>query len=203
MARRCPVCGSRISVIQILKSSGFVSEKALICDNCKTILANPSAWRRYEGMAIVGMGLSLILARFLPKEVFGIESVIAHSVVILLLGLVIFISYLYWSFPLEVTPTEAQSRAENTGDTAPLKKLSGSIARTRWTLILFAIPSIIISVGSLLLGNFLSAVLAFSAGAWVGTGLIRKSIHWLFAGLLLAYALWGFIQSLSNVTAAG
>jgi hypothetical protein len=149
------------------------------------------------------MGLSLILARFLPKEVIGIDSGMARSVIIFFLGLVIFVSYLYWSFPLKVSPAEARSRVESAGDTAPLEILSGSITRPRWAVILFAIPSIIVSVGSLLLGNYLSAVLAFAAGVWVGTGLIRKNIHWMFALLLLASALWGFIQSMSSVTAAG
>ncbi len=58
--RKCPVCGNKLSFIDVLKPAFQAIGKPIVCSHCNHTISE--SWSRYSWLPALGMGLGLLMS---------------------------------------------------------------------------------------------------------------------------------------------
>lgn len=74
ICRKCPVCGKKLSFVDILKPAFQAKGNSIVCPHCNHTISEP--WSKYSWLPIFGMGLGLLASGWGALAILLISTVI-------------------------------------------------------------------------------------------------------------------------------
>ena len=72
--RKCPVCGKKLSFVDVLKPAFQAGGNAIVCPHCKHIVSE--SWSKYSWLPILGMGLGILTPGWAALVILLITSIV-------------------------------------------------------------------------------------------------------------------------------
>ena len=96
--RKCPNCQNKISLWAFFKPGLKKSAGPIICNKCDSTISPP--WSRFNWFGLLGYGLCALLLKQIPQVSLGIESKLLYYFILISSALVMVMSIVYFTMPL-------------------------------------------------------------------------------------------------------